>query len=203
MAGKTVMYVADRSRVQGIVAAADSLRPTARETIERLRQLGIGTITMLTGDNEAVARTIAGQLGISHDAELLPEDKLRIVQRMRGEGEAVAMVGDGINDAPSLATATLGVSLAGASTDVALETADLVLMGSDLRRLPEAIDLARRMNQIIRQNLVFAFSMMALLLLATFAVSLRLPFAVVGHEGSTVLVILNALRLLSTGRSSS
>ena len=201
MAGQTVMYVADSSRVLGIIAAADTLRPTARETIERLRCLGIKTITMLTGDNETVARAIASQLGISHDAELLPEDKLRIIQRMRGEGEAVAMVGDGINDAPSLATATLGVSLGGASTDVALETADLVLMGSDLRRLPEAIGLARRMNQIIRQNLVFAFSVMALLLIATFVEALRLPFAVVGHEGSTVLVILNGLRLLSASPS--
>src|ERR1035437_8421290 len=102
-----------------------------------------------------------------------------------------------INDAPSLAAATLGVSLGGASSDVALETADLVLMGSDLRRLPEAIGLARAMTRIVRQYLVFAFTVMTILVISTFAVSLRLPFAVFGHEGSTVLVILNGLRLLS------
>ena len=107
------------------------------------------------------------------------------------------MIGDGINAAPSLAAATLGVSLGGTSSDVALETADLVLMGSDLRRLPEAIGLARAMNQIVRQNLVFAFSVMTILLISTFVLSLRLPLAVVGHEGSTVLVILNGLRLLA------
>jgi Cd2+/Zn2+-exporting ATPase len=162
-----------------------------------LRQLGIQKLVMLTGDNPTVAAAIATQLGLACRAELLPTDKLRIIQELRGEGYRVAMVGDGINDAPSLAAATLGVSLGGGSTDVAIETADLVLMSGDLRRLPEAIGLARQMKQIIRQNLVFAFAMMATLLILTFAVSLRLPFAVVGHEGSTVLVILNGLRLLA------
>jgi Cd2+/Zn2+-exporting ATPase len=192
--GQTVMYVADESRVLGLVAAADTLRPTAVEALERLRQLGVRDLVMLTGDSSAVAAQIASQLDIKYHAELLPEDKMRVVEAL---GSQVAMVGDGINDAPSLAAASLGVSLGGSSTDVALETADLVLMGNDLRRLPEAIGLARAMNRIIRQNLVFAFSMMAVLLIATFVVSLRLPFAVVGHEGSTVLVILNGLRLLS------
>lgn len=195
--GQTVVYVAAGSQALGIVGAADTVRPTARDAIEQLRRLGIKKVVMLTGDSPVVAAVIARQLGISHDAELLPEDKLRVIRQLRAGGEAVAMVGDGINDAPSLAAATLGVSLGGTSTDVALETADLVLMGQDLRRLPQAIELARAMNRVIRQNLVFAFGMMALLLLATFISSLRLPVAVVGHEGSTVLVILNGLRLLS------
>lgn len=195
--GQTPMYVADQSRVLGIVAAADTVRPTAQEALSQLRSLGVQHLVMLTGDNASVASNIANHLGISYHAGLLPEDKMRLIEKLRSEGHSVAMVGDGINDAPSLAAASLGVSLGGTSTDVALETADLVLMGNDLRRLPEAIGLARAMNQIIRQNLVFAFSVMALLLIATFVVSLRLPFAVVGHEGSTVLVILNGLRLLA------
>jgi Zn2+/Cd2+-exporting ATPase len=195
--GQTVMFVANDQQLLGLVAAADTLRPRVAEALAGLRQLGIQKLVMLTGDNPTVAAAIATQLGLACRAELLPTDKLRIIQELRGEGYRVAMVGDGINDAPSLAAATLGVSLGGGSTDVAIETADLVLMSGDLRRLPEAIGLARQMKQIIRQNLVFAFAMMATLLFLTFAVSLRLPFAVVGHEGSTVLVILNGLRLLA------
>ncbi len=195
--GHTVMYVADQMRTLGAVAAMDTLRPTALEAVARLRALGIQKLLMLTGDHAAVARAIAAQVGIAFEAELLPSDKQEVIRALTAEGRRVAMVGDGINDAPSLATASLGVALGGSSTDVALETADLVLMGDDLRRLPEAIGLARATNRIIRQNLVFAFTMMGLLLLATFAESLRLPFAVVGHEGSTVLVILNGLRLLA------
>jgi Cd2+/Zn2+-exporting ATPase len=195
--GQTVIYVADASRALGLVAVADTVRPTAAEAIARLRRLGVRELKMLTGDNPAVAAAIAGQLGLAFEAELLPTDKQRIIRQLGEAGRRVAMVGDGINDAPSLATAALGVSLGGTSTDVALETADLVLMGSDLCRLPEAIGLARATNRVVRQNLAFAFTMMGLLLVATFAVSLRLPFAVVGHEGSTVLVILNGLRLLA------
>ncbi len=195
--GQTVMYVAVDGEVAGLVAAADTLRPHVPEVIAQLRRVGVRKLLMLTGDNAVVAAAIATTLGLDHYADLLPDDKLRIIEDLQAAGERIAMVGDGINDAPSLAAATLGVSLGGTSTDVALETADLVLMGSDLRRLPEAIELARAMNRIIRQNLLFAFGMMALLLTATFVASLRLPFAVVGHEGSTVLVILNGLRLLS------
>ncbi|HEX5417606.1 MAG TPA: heavy metal translocating P-type ATPase, partial [Chloroflexota bacterium] len=195
--GQTTVYVAHAGRVLGVIAAADALRPTARAAIDGLRRLGIGNQIMLTGDNRAVARAIAEGLGIAFEAELLPEDKLRRIQALAAKGRRVAMVGDGINDAPSLATASLGVSLGGNATDVALETADLVLMGDDLRRLPEAIGLARATNRIIRQNIIFAFGVMAFLVVATFVLALRLPFAVVGHEGSTVLVILNGLRLLA------
>jgi Cd2+/Zn2+-exporting ATPase len=195
--GQTVMYVADGQRVLGIVTAADTLRPTAAEAIQLLRALGVRAQMLLTGDNEAAARAIAAELGIDYAANLMPAEKLERIRDLQRRFGTVAMVGDGINDAPSLATADLGVSLGGASTDVALETADLIITGADLRRLPEAIGLARAMNRIIRQNLIFAFGVMATLLLATFLASLRLPIAVIGHEGSTVLVILNALRLLS------
>jgi Cd2+/Zn2+-exporting ATPase len=152
---------------------------------------------MLTGDNQAVARSVADRLGIDFRADLLPEQKVREIRRLRQDFDQVAMVGDGINDAPSLATANLGISLGGAGTDVALETADVVLMGDDLRRLPNAIALARQTRRIIRENLVFAFGMIGVLLAFTFFGSLRMPFAVIGHEGSTVLVILNGLRLLA------
>ncbi|HLZ10084.1 MAG TPA: heavy metal translocating P-type ATPase [Chloroflexota bacterium] len=195
--GQTVIYVGDEAGVLGLVAAADTLRPYLDEALNSLRRLGINRLVMLTGDNSTVAATMASRLGIDYKADMLPVDKMVAIEELLEKGEFVAMVGDGINDAPSLAAATLGVSLGGTSTDVALETADLVLMGSDLRRLPEAIGLARAMNQIVRQNLIFAFSVMIILLISTFALSLRLPFAVVGHEGSTVLVILNGLRLLA------
>jgi Zn2+/Cd2+-exporting ATPase len=201
-AGNTVLFVADDERVLGALAVADTLRPSAPEALDRLRALGIEHLVMLTGDNRAVAQAIAGRLGITFEAELLPEDKLRAVRRLRERYGAVAMVGDGINDAPSLAAASLGVSLGGTGTDVALETADVVLMADDLRQLPYAIALARQAGRVIRQNLVFAFAVIALLLAGTLFGSLRLPVAVLGHEGSTVLVILNGLRLLAFGRPS-
>jgi Cd2+/Zn2+-exporting ATPase len=162
-----------------------------------LRELGITRAVMLTGDNRTVANAIAREIGMEAEAELMPEDKLLAVRRLRQQYGAVGMVGDGINDAPSLAAASLGVSLGGSGTDVALETADMVLMGDDLRRLPEAVRLARAANTVIRQNLVFAFGMMLFLLANTYFGALRLPLAVVGHEGSTVLVILNGIRLLA------
>ena len=156
---------------------------------------------MLTGDQAAVAKSIASGLGIEYEAGLLPEDKLKVIHRLRARYGSVAMVGDGINDAPALAASTLGVSLGGGGTDVALETADVVLMADDLTLLPEAISVARRARQVIRQNLVFAFGMMAVLLGFTYFGRLPLPLAVLGHEGSTVLVILNGVRLLRSPRA--
>src|SRR5262249_52341281 len=157
----------------------DTLRPGTEAALRELRELGVERLVMLTGDNPAVARAIAGRLGLDFEAGLLPEDKLRAVRGLAQRYGVVAMGGDGINDAPSLAAAALGVSLGGAGTDVALETADVVLMGDDLRQLPYAVRLARQARRVILQNLVFAFAVMAALLVATFAGSLRLPFAVV------------------------
>jgi Cd2+/Zn2+-exporting ATPase len=201
--GKTTVFVGDTTRVLGLLAASDTLRTGTEEAIRDLRALGIARLVMLTGDNPTAARAIATRLGMDFEAELMPEDKLRVIERLRTRYGAVAMVGDGINDAPSLAAANLGVSLAGTGTDVALETADLVLMAADLRHLPYAISLARHTDRIIRQNLFFAFGMMALLLTMTYLGHLRLPLAVLGHEGSTVLVILNGLRLLAFPRAGS
>jgi Cd2+/Zn2+-exporting ATPase len=194
--GETVVFVAEAERVLGFLTLADELRPGALEAIQRLKAIGVSPIVMLTGDHEGAAVAIADRLAIEQRAELVPEDKLREVRRLRDEYGCIAMVGDGINDAPALAAANLGVSLGISGTDVALETADLVVMGSDLRLLPIAIELGRRASRVITQNLTFAFGVMAVLLAATFLTTLRLPLAVLGHEGSTVLVILNGLRLL-------
>ena len=196
-AGKTVIGIGDESRVWGLLAVADALRPTAAAAIKELRELGLSPLVMLSGDHPKVAGQIAGELGMEFQGGLLPEDKLRYIETMRKEHGSVGMIGDGMNDAPSLAAADVGFSLGGAGTDVALETADIVLLADDLRRLPYAIALARRTQQIIRQNLILAFSVMGGLLVATMLTTLPLPLAVVGHEGSTVAVILNGLRLLT------
>ncbi|MBI5877656.1 MAG: cation-translocating P-type ATPase [Chloroflexi bacterium] len=198
--GKTVIFVGDTTQVLGLVAVADVLRPSAAEAMRELRAIGIEHTIMLTGDNQAVAAAIAGEIGMEYEAELMPEDKLNAVKRLREKYGTVAMVGDGINDAPSLAASSLGVSLGGSGTDVALETADMVLMGDDLRRLPYVVRLAREADNVIRQNLIFAFGMMLFLLATAYFGSLRLPIAVFGHEGSTVLVILNGIRLLAFPR---
>jgi len=195
--GKTVICVGDKTRVWGLLAVADTLRPTAAVALQEMRSLGISPLMMLSGDHPAVAGQIAGELGIDFLGGLLPEDKLKIIEKLRRESGPVGMIGDGMNDAPSLAAADVGFSLGGAGTDVALETADIVLLADDLRRLPYAIALARRTQQIIRQNLILAFSVMGILLIASMATKLPLPLAVVGHEGSTVAVILNGLRLLA------
>lgn len=196
-AGKTVIGIGDETRVWGLLAVADALRPTAAAAIKELRELGLSPLVMLSGDHPKVAGQIAGELGMEFQGGLLPEDKLRFIETMRKEHGSVGMIGDGMNDAPSLAAADVGFSLGGAGTDVALETADIVLLADDLRRLPYAIALARRTQQIIRQNLILAFSVMGGLLVATMLTTLPLPLAVVGHEGSTVAVILNGLRLLT------
>ena len=187
---------ASRARA-GSSPATSASTPTAAAAIKELRELGLSPLVMLSGDHPKVAGQIAGELGMEFQGGLLPEDKLRFIENMRKEHGSVGMIGDGMNDAPSLAAADVGFSLGGAGTDVALETADIVLLADDLRRLPYAIALARRTQQIIRQNLILAFSVMGGLLVATMLTTLPLPLAVVGHEGSTVAVILNGLRLLT------
>lgn len=198
-AGQTVIAVVEDQRFLGLLAVADTLRPTAASAIRELKG-GTAPLLMLTGDSIDVARDFAGHLGLDYQAELLPEDKLKHIERLREQHGSVGMIGDGMNDAPALALANVGFSLGGAGTDVALETADVVIMADDLRRLPYAVAPARRTQRIIRQNLTIAFGVMGTLLLVGLFAELPLPLAVLGHEGSTVLVILNGLRLLAHPR---
>jgi len=199
--GKTSVVVAAEAdeglHVIGWLAFADTLREDAAETIDALRALGVEHVVMLTGDNETVARRIAEQVGIDEvQAGLMPEEKVETVRRLVSRYEHVAMVGDGVNDAPALATASVGVAMGGAGTDVALETADLVLMGDDLSMLPYALGLSRATRRTLIVNLSIAFGAIAVMVASILLTGIPLPLAVVGHEGSTVLVSLNGLRLL-------
>ncbi|HEX9030155.1 MAG TPA: heavy metal translocating P-type ATPase [Anaerolineales bacterium] len=195
--GQTVMLVHAGERWMGLLAVADTLRPDAPKIIAALKHLGIEKVIMLTGDNERVAARIAAQAGVDEfHAGLLPQDKVRILKIIREKYGPTAMVGDGVNDAPALAVADVGMAMGGAGTDVALETADVVLMADDLGHLPYAIGLARQARRTVWQNLAFALSVIVILVASAFGAHLPLPLGVVGHEGSTVLVVLNGLRLL-------
>ena len=213
--GKTVMLVVRRStvadtlgaerdwEVMGYIAVADALRTNAKEMVTQLRANGIRHIVMMTGDNHAAATFIASQAGIDTVyADLLPEQKLELVKELRAQGN-VAMIGDGVNDAPALATAQVGIAMGAGGTDVALETADVVLMSSDLSKLPFTLQLSRKAERIIRQNVIFSVSVIVALVLSTILLPLLmpgfllpLPLGVVGHEGSTLIVVANGLRLL-------
>jgi Cd2+/Zn2+-exporting ATPase len=195
--GKTVVWVAYAGELLGIIAIADTIRPTAAATIKRLKHLGIEQIVMLTGDNQRTAYSVAQQLGVDQVyAELLPEDKVNVIRRLQQQYQTVAMVGDGINDAPALAQASVGIAMGVAGSDVALETADIVLMADRLEKLEQAIVLGRRSQSIIKQNIAFALSFIVLLLIANFTSHITMPLGVIGHEGSTVMVTLSGLRLL-------
>ncbi len=185
-------------RVLGVAAFADKLRPDSPGVIRALKALGVERIEMITGDNAEVAAVIAKEAGVdAFHAHVLPGEKVELVNRLREQYGAVAFVGDGINDAPALAAATVGIAMGGAGTDVALETADLVLMGDDLTRLPYALELTRKTRRTLIANLAFSLGMIAVMVASILSVGLALPLAVIGHEGSTVLVSLNGLRLLA------
>jgi Cd2+/Zn2+-exporting ATPase len=195
--GKTVIWVNYAGELLGIIAIADTIRPSAIPMVQRLKQLGIEQIVMLTGDNERTARSVAQALGVNQVfAELLPEDKVSAIRRLQQQYSTVAMVGDGINDAPALAQASVGIAMGAAGSDVALETADIVLMADRLEKLEQAIYLGRRSQTIVKQNIAFALSFIILLMIANFVGNITMPLGVIGHEGSTVLVTLNGLRLL-------
>jgi Cd2+/Zn2+-exporting ATPase len=180
----------------GVITLADRPRPDAASVLETLKRLGISENVLLTGDHENVAQTVAKQVGADAvRAGLLPDQKVVELRRLTEGGRTVAMVGDGINDAPALAAAQVGIAMGGAGTDVALEVADVVLMRDDLKALPFAVWLSRRTRQRVRQNLAFAFSVIVLLVAGSF-LDLPLWLGVIGHEGSTLLVVLNGLRLL-------
>ena len=195
--GRSVMLARSDEQWLGVLGLADRPRDGVREVIDRLRRAGLKRIVMLTGDHRAVGEAIGKEVGVDEvRGELLPEDKVAAIQALLKEYGAVAMVGDGVNDAPALAQATVGIAMGAAGTATALETADVALMADDLARLPFAIGLSRKARAIIRQNLYLSLGVIALLILATTTGVFGIGPAVVVHEGSTLVVIANALRLL-------
>ena len=195
--GNTLVFIEIDGMLSAMIAMKDVVREETKHAIEDLKKQNIKTI-MLTGDSEKTARAIAAESHVDEFyAECLPEEKVEQLKQLKEKYKTVAMVGDGINDAPALAIANVGIAMGG-GTDVALETADIVLMKNDLPKIAEAVRLSQRMNNIIKQNVVFSIAVIMLLICSNFFQLLDLPFGVIGHEGSTILVILNSLRLLKS-----
>ncbi|HRN73673.1 MAG TPA: heavy metal translocating P-type ATPase [Ginsengibacter sp.] len=195
--GNTTMLVQKENRFAGIVALRDLARKEAKETIAALKKLGIEKMVMLTGDNERVAKAVGKEVGIDEViGNLLPEQKVAAIERLHRENGKIAMVGDGVNDAPAMAKSTVGVAMGAAGSDVALETADIALMADQLNNLPFAIGLSKKAKTIIKQNLVISMGMVIFLVPMTISGLAKIGPAVIGHEGSTILVVFNALRLL-------
>lgn len=195
--GKTSVLVTSDKEPLGVIAIADEVRPEARKAIESLKESGVRKIVMLTGDNEGTSRAVAGRLGVDeYHAELLPDDKVRIVRELEASGERVAFVGDGVNDAPALAAATVGLAMGAAGTDVALETADIALMADDLSHLPFAIRLSRKTLSIIKENIWFSIGIKAVFLVLALGGWATLWMAVASDMGASLLVIINGLRAL-------
>ena len=200
--GKTLMWIAEDKTVIGLIALADTLRREAAPTMKALKGAGVAHTIMLTGDNTRSASAIAHEIGLTeYRADLMPEDKLTVIRDLVKEYGQVAMIGDGVNDAPALANATVGIAMGGAGTDVALETADVALMGDDLSKLPFAVGLGRATRAIIVQNLFISLGVIALLIITSLTGIVSIGIAIIFHEGSTLVVVANALRLL--GYSSS
>ncbi len=193
--GRTLMVVRRGERDLGVIGLLDTPRLAARAALDALRGLGVSRMLMISGDHQKAAQAIAGQVGLSEAwGDLMPEDKVDAIKRLRAEGK-IAMVGDGVNDAPAMATATVGIAMGAAGSDVALETADVALMSDDLSQLPFAVGLSRSTRRIILQNLIVSLGVVAFLVPATI-LGLGIGPAVAMHEGSTLLVVFNALRLL-------
>jgi heavy metal translocating P-type ATPase len=195
--GKTVVVVGDEGAAWGLIAIRDQIRPNARKAVEELHRVGVEKVVMLTGDNERTAAAIAREAGIDEfHADLKPEDKVTRVRELSERHGHVAMVGDGVNDAPALAAATVGVAMGAAGTDVALETADVALMADDLEKLVYALRLARRNRRVVNQNLALSAVVIGVLVVGAVAGYFSLPIAVLGHEISEFIVIGSGLRML-------
>jgi len=195
--GKTVMVLGDGEKILGLIAVADVLRDNSRQAIEGLKKAGIKKTVMLTGDNENTAQAIASKVGVDEfRADLLPEDKVNAMKDLLAQYQKVAMVGDGVNDAPAMAISTVGIAMGVAGTDAALETADIALMADDLTKLSYAMKLSRKTLGIIKQNIIFALVIKSLILLLVIPGWLTLWLAVAGDMGSSLLVTLNGMRLL-------
>jgi Cd2+/Zn2+-exporting ATPase len=195
--GKTIIALAMSGQLVGVLGLADTLRPDAAPTMAALKRIGVRETVMLTGDNPRVAAAIAEQVGLTDfRADLMPEDKVKTIRNLNQKYGETAMVGDGVNDAPALANATVGIAMGGAGTDVALETADVALMGDDLSKLPFAVGLGRATRTIITQNLSISLGVISSLIVVSLAGWAGIGVAILFHEGSTIVVVLNALRLL-------
>jgi Cd2+/Zn2+-exporting ATPase len=207
--GQTAVLVGTRTgttagtgtRILGILAIADVLRPDSKELVSALKAQGIRRVVMLTGDNKLAAKAIAGELGLDdYFAELLPEDKVQALKELQQKHGRVAMVGDGVNDAPALASADLGIAIGGAGSDVAMETADVVLLSSDMRKLSYAVGLSRATVVNMKQNIGFALLVAGTLLAGVLVKTVNLSIGMFIHELSVLLVIINAVRLLGYGQ---
>jgi Cd2+/Zn2+-exporting ATPase len=197
LAGMSVVAVKVDDKPIALIGLSDRPRENARTTLARLKRLGIRKTIMLTGDHASVADAIGKEVGIDEvHADLLPENKLQLVRDLQKKYGPLAMIGDGVNDAPALAAATVGIAMGGAGTDVAIETADVALMSDDLAKLPDAIGLSRFSRRIIKQNLAIALGVISILAPLSALGFTYLGIAVLFHEGSTVVVVLNSLRLL-------
>ncbi|WP_040980506.1 MULTISPECIES: heavy metal translocating P-type ATPase [Oceanobacillus] len=195
--GKTAMIIGTEQNILAIIAVADEVRETSKHVIQKLHQLGIKKTIMLTGDNKGTAAAIGTHVGVSDiQSELMPQDKLDYIKQLRSEHGNVSMVGDGVNDAPALAASSVGIAMGGAGTDTALETADVALMGDDLRKLPFTVKLSRKTLNIIKANITFAIAIKIVALLLVIPGWLTLWIAILSDMGATLLVALNGLRLM-------
>lgn len=199
--GNSIVVVGTRTKLLGIILVADFVRDVTLKALNTLKKIGIKEILMLTGDNEGTARKVATETGVDrYIAELLPEDKVNTVKELQNEGKIVAMIGDGINDAPALATANIGIAMGGAGTDTAMETADIILMADNLEKLPYTINLSRQALRIIKQNIWFAIGIKLVALLLIFPGWLTLWIAVLSDTGAALIVTLNSMRLMRIKR---
>lgn len=195
--GKTVMLAGTNSKVLALIAVADEVRETSKRVIQKLYEAGIEKTVMLTGDNHSTAKAISEHVGVTDvQSELMPEDKLNVINKLKEQYKHVGMVGDGVNDAPALAASTVGIAMGGAGTDTALETADVALMGDDLRKLPFTVKLSRKTLNIIKANITFAIAIKVIALLLVIPGWLTLWIAILSDMGATILVALNSMRLM-------
>ncbi len=194
--GATSLFLSLDHRLLGLISIADTLREKAKTAIDKIRREGVSEIWMLTGDSEAVANRIGKELGIRYEANLLPEEKVLRVKEWKKQGQTVAMVGDGVNDAPALAAADVGIAMGAAGTDVAIETADIALMTDELEKIPTAIRLSRKALRVIKENIAFALVFNTVLVFLSAQGWVTMILGAMMHQASSLLVILNSMRLL-------
>jgi Cd2+/Zn2+-exporting ATPase len=194
--GMTPLLITLDHQILGIISIADTLREGARDAIDKIREQGVSEIWMLTGDSALVADRIGKQLGIRYEAKLLPEEKVVSVKEWKRKGRVVAMIGDGVNDAPALAAADIGIAMGAVGTDVAIETADIALMTDELEKIPTAIRLSRKALRVIKENLIFALAFNTVLVFLSAQGWVTMILGAIMHQASSLLVIFSSMRLL-------